>query len=80
MAYRFRTVPANSKVTYKLRMTQTHLADVCGLAPVHINRTLTALFEIETIFKGSKVRIMDWAALATAGDFDWRIRSDRRAL
>lgn len=70
MACRFKAARANNKVTYKLRMTQTHLADASGLTPVHVNRTLMSLREIGTSFRGSDVRIEDWAALAAAGDFN----------
>lgn len=77
MGCRMKAAPVNNKVTYKLRMTQSHLADACGLTPVHINRTLMGLREMGTSFRGSDVRIDDWAALAAMGDFDRNYLQDQ---
>ena len=58
---------------YQLPMTQEQLADVCGLTPVHINRTLKSL-EARGLIKRDKRRISfpDWQALRDVGDFNQR--------
>jgi CRP-like cAMP-binding protein len=57
--------------SFNLPLTQEQLADMIGLTPVHVNRTLKQL-ESEGLIvrKVRDVTIPDWAALATAGDFD----------
>lgn len=52
-------------------MTQEQLADVLGLTPVHVNRTLQALGQQKLISRSQgSVSIGDWQRLADAGDFD----------
>jgi DNA-binding transcriptional regulator LsrR (DeoR family) len=57
--------------SFILPLTQEQLADMIGLTPVHVNRTLKQL-ESEGLIvrKVRDVTIPDWAALARAGDFD----------
>lgn len=53
-------------------ITQFQLGDILGLTAVHVNRTLKGLRQsrlLETIERSS-VRILDWAGLSAAGDFD----------
>jgi CRP-like cAMP-binding protein len=58
---------------YQLPMTQEQLADVVGLTPVHVNRTLKAL-EAGGLLKRDKRRVSfpDWQALREVGDFNQR--------
>jgi CRP-like cAMP-binding protein len=58
---------------YDLPMTQEQLADVVGLTPVHVNRTLKAL-EAEGLIRRTKRNISfpDWQKLREAGDFNQR--------
>ena len=58
---------------YQLPMTQEQLADVVGLTPVHVNRTLKAL-EAHGLIKRDKRRVSfpDWQALRDVGDFNSR--------
>jgi len=58
---------------YQLPMTQEQLADVVGLTPVHVNRTLKAL-EAGGLLKRDKRRVSfpDWDALREVGDFNQR--------
>ena len=56
---------------YHLPLTQEHLADVTGLTPVHVNRSLKALRDeglIEAHVRN--IRIADWSALREAGGFN----------
>ena len=55
---------------YQLPMTQEQLADVLGLTPVHVNRTLKALEESGLIGRDKRsVTVADWDKLSRAGDF-----------
>ena len=58
---------------YRLPMTQEQLADVVGLTPVHVNRTLRAL-ESDGYIKRDRRQISfpDWHALREVGDFNQR--------
>ena len=56
---------------YELPMTQEQLADATGLTSVHVNRIIKAL-EREGLIRRSSprsIKINDWRALATVGDF-----------
>ena len=58
---------------YQLPMTQEQLADVVGLTPVHVNRTLKALEASGLINRQRrKMTFPDWDALRDAGDFNQR--------
>ncbi len=70
MVCRYGVEPANGRVWFDFPMTQTHLADATGLTPVHVNRTLKKLADIDTTLRGGRVRIENWDALAEIGDFD----------
>ena len=61
------------KYRYELPMTQEQLADVLGLTPVHVNRTLQAL-EAEGLITRNRrvVTIPDWEKLRDVGDFNAR--------
>jgi CRP-like cAMP-binding protein len=58
---------------YILPMTQEQFADVVGLTPVHVNRTLKAL-EAAGMIKRDRRRISfpDWQGLRDVGDFNQR--------
>jgi DNA-binding IclR family transcriptional regulator len=54
-------------------MTQEQLSDAVGLTPVHVNRMLMGLGADGLIRRNQRsINIMDWAALAKAGDFETR--------
>jgi CRP-like cAMP-binding protein len=56
---------------FEFPITQVDLADILGLSPVHVNRTLQELRARELIhWKGTNVRILDWDALAEIAEFD----------
>ena len=56
---------------YSLPLTQEDMADVCGLTPVHVNRTLQELRATGTVeWQRGTVTIKDWAALQAFGEFD----------
>lgn len=52
--------------------TQHHLADMLGLTPVHVNRTLQQLRGHDVVAEPSRrvLTILDWRHLAGLGDFD----------
>jgi CRP-like cAMP-binding protein len=58
---------------YELPMTQEQLADVVGLTPVHVNRTLKVL-EGQGLLKREKRRVTfpDWQGLRDVADFNQR--------
>lgn len=56
---------------FLLELTQTQLADMLGLTPVHVNRTLKSLKEIGALaVEGRIFRIPDWPRLAAIAEFD----------
>lgn len=56
---------------FALGLTQTDLAEICGLTNVHINRVLRQLREEQLcVFRSSLVEILDPAKLADRGQFD----------
>jgi CRP-like cAMP-binding protein len=58
---------------YQLPMTQDQLADVLGLTPVHVNRTLKALEAEGLIIRQKRnVSFPDWHRLRNVGDFTQR--------
>lgn len=70
MACRYKVPLGGDYVEYRLLMTQVQLADVTGLTPVHVNRTLKKLETMGTTFRNRVVRIGDWEGLVRTGDFD----------
>jgi CRP-like cAMP-binding protein len=72
-AVRMKEAGLGGHLAYELPMTQEQLADVLGLTPVHVNRTLKAL-EGEGLIERTKksVTIGDWRRLVQAGDFESR--------
>jgi CRP-like cAMP-binding protein len=55
---------------YELPMTQEDIGDCTGLTGIHVNRTLRSLADDGLIVRTLRsVKIVDWNALATAGDF-----------
>jgi CRP-like cAMP-binding protein len=58
---------------YELPMTQEQLADVLGLTPVHVNRTIKAL-EADGLIgrKGRSISFPDWEKMRAVGDFNQR--------
>ena len=58
---------------YDLPMTQEQLGDTVGLTPVHVNRVLKTLAHRGLIERDRRqIRIVDWAALRDASDFNPR--------
>jgi len=57
--------------SYELPLTQTDLAEILGLTPVHINRMLKRLREEGLVrFRSRVVEIEDWDGLVAAAEFD----------
>ena len=57
---------------YRLPMTQEQLADVTGLTPIHVNRSIKSLEADGLISRATPRAIVigDWKRLADRGDFD----------
>lgn len=56
-------------------MIQEELADTLALSSIHVNRTLKLLSKEELVVRTRRstrrsVKIIDWHALTTVGDFD----------
>jgi CRP-like cAMP-binding protein len=71
-ALRLKVAGLGGQTGYQLPMTQEDLADVTGMTPVHVNRTLKSL-EADGLIERATPRaivIGDWRKLAAAGDFD----------
>ena len=68
---RFKAVGLSDGRQFSLDLTQTDLAEVCGLTNVHINRVIRQLREANLcVFRSSTVEIIDPIGLARRGDFD----------
>jgi len=71
MAVRHQANGLGSDHEYGFPITQADLADAVALTPVHLNRVLKRLREDAIVIKeNTSVRIMDFARLAHAGEFD----------
>jgi len=71
MATRYKAYRNEGDIVFEFPVTQAHLADVTGLTPVHVNRTLKGLREAGlAIMADRMVRILDWEELAILGEFE----------
>jgi CRP-like cAMP-binding protein len=71
MNARLENVGLSDGTRFHLGLTQTDLAEACGLTTVHVNRSMRQLREAGLCaFRASVVEIFDRAALARRGDFD----------
>ena len=71
MACRYRNAEISADMDYDFAATQTHLGDMLGLTPIHVNRKLMELRELNVVtFVHKRVTIHDWAKLITIGEFD----------
>ncbi|HYE46311.1 MAG TPA: Crp/Fnr family transcriptional regulator [Caulobacter sp.] len=80
MAVRLEAAGVADRLAFELPLTQAVLADVLGLSPVHVNRTLMALRSMGILeWKSGQVTILDWDGLADVAEFDpayLRLRRD----
>lgn len=68
--YRMQLIFAQSSDEIEVPMTQEQLADILGLTPVHINRTLKSLEEAGAVTrKGRRLYTRDASVLARLADF-----------
>lgn len=57
--------------TYRLPVTQNHLADATALTPVHVNRTLKSLREEGLVVaRNRQIQIHNWTGLREVADFE----------
>jgi CRP-like cAMP-binding protein len=63
--------PAGAPFTFPFPITQFQLADMLGLTPVHVNRTLKGLREDRVVDLAHRaVQILNWDRLTQIGEFD----------
>lgn len=73
LALRMEAAGLGHKPLLDFPLTQEQIADATGLTAVHTNRTLQSLRKSGLIgLTASKLTILDWDALAEAGDFSER--------
>jgi DNA-binding transcriptional regulator LsrR (DeoR family) len=71
MACRYEARGEGDGLSFRFPATQTHLADMMALTPVHVNRTLKVLRQDGLAQVQSRnVRILDWSGIVEAGEFD----------
>jgi CRP-like cAMP-binding protein len=68
---RLAAVGRGENASFHLPLTQTELADVVGLSPVHVNRILKELRRDGLVaWSNYVIRILDWERLAEIGEFN----------
>jgi CRP-like cAMP-binding protein len=73
LALRLKGAGLSDGPMFDFPLTQEQIADATGLTAVHTNRTLQRLRKAGLInLSSSKLTILDWDALADAGDFSER--------
>ena len=73
LAARLRSAGMANGEMYEFPLTQEQVADATGLTSVHTNRTLQTLRKDGLIsLNNGKLTVLDWDALADAGDFSER--------
>lgn len=71
MAVRSRHIGRYNAGRFAFPVTQEQIADMLGLTPVHVNRTMQALRGEELVqFSQREAVILDWPGLAFAAEFD----------
>jgi CRP-like cAMP-binding protein len=71
MACRYEREGQNVGFSFGFPATQTHLADILALTPVHVNRMLKLLRQQELAHVYNRtVHILDWSGIVEAGEFD----------
>lgn len=71
IATRLRAPVASGAFVFPFAVTQFQLGDAAGLTSVHVNRILRGLREQGIVdVRSQKVRVLDWAALVAAGEFN----------
>jgi CRP-like cAMP-binding protein len=71
VACRYGDVGTGASFSFDLPITQTHLADILALTPVHVNRMLKGLRHEKVVdVSHRRVTILDWDEMARIGDFD----------
>lgn len=73
LALRLKAAGLGGGPMFDFPLTQEHLADATGLTAVHTNRMLQALRKAGLVrLHSSRLTVLDWDALAEAGDFSER--------
>lgn len=73
MNFRFAASGLSDGYRFPLALTQPDLAEICGLTPVHVNRVMRKLREMQLCtFRSSLVEISDRVRFEAIGQFDCR--------
>ena len=68
---RLRFVDVSDGVTFPMPLSQREIAEVCGITPVHMSRSMAALRQLDLVaFDGGAVTILNYRGLADLGEFD----------
>jgi CRP-like cAMP-binding protein len=71
MNFRLEAAGLSDGLRFALPLTQSDIAEICGLTAVHVNRVIRSLRETRLCtFRSSVVQISDRAELETIGQFD----------
>ncbi|RJF91568.1 Crp/Fnr family transcriptional regulator [Sphingomonas cavernae] len=71
MNVRLAMVGLSSGNRFHLPVTQSDIAEACGLTSVHVNRVLRQLRDSGQLeFQRGEARVLDWEALKATGEFD----------
>ena len=71
MSLRLLAIDAFDGVRFRLPLTQSDIAEVCGLTNVHVNRVMRELRELKLCtFRNGLAEIHDLAAFIELGEFD----------
>jgi CRP-like cAMP-binding protein len=71
LALRMKAAGFASVDGFELPLTQEQLADVVGLTPVHVSRTLKSLEQDGIVHRDRRfITFKDWNAVASVGDFN----------
>lgn len=71
MNVRLRLVGLSADNRFNLPITQSDIADACGLTPVHVNRVLRQLRDEGLLeFRGGVAHVLDGKGLRQSGEFD----------
>lgn len=71
IACRTEGLAAKSGSAIPFPATQTHLADMTGLTPVHVNRSLQGLRRERIVdLRARQIHVLDWERMTQIGDFD----------
>jgi CRP-like cAMP-binding protein len=67
---RLKAVDLAADGKFRLPLTQETVANVLGITPVHVNRTIQSMRVDVIEWRGADIKILDWDRLAEEAEFD----------